>query len=136
MAQRQTPTGPTQRQQRVAELIRHAIAEVLQRGDIRLLRTAWLLAQPNSKPLPNRQELEALEEQLTGDEVSPLLQPDEAVALIHCADRRVTCRVRLGRREDREPVRDNGGGPSEPQHEIGADGGVVPATLGRKEMAA
>ncbi|KQP09946.1 MAG: 30S ribosome-binding factor RbfA [Methylobacterium sp.] len=34
MAQRQTPTGPTQRQQRVAELIRHAIAEVLQRGDI------------------------------------------------------------------------------------------------------
>ena len=34
MAQRQTPTGPSQRQQRVAELIRHAIAEVLQRGDI------------------------------------------------------------------------------------------------------
>jgi len=34
MAQRQTPTGPTQRQQRVAELIRHAIAEVLQRGDV------------------------------------------------------------------------------------------------------
>lgn len=34
MAQKQTPTGPSQRQQRVAELIRHAIAEVLQRGDI------------------------------------------------------------------------------------------------------
>ena len=34
MAQRQTPTGPRQRQQRVAELVRHAIAEVLQRGDI------------------------------------------------------------------------------------------------------
>jgi ribosome-binding factor A len=27
-------TGPTQRQQRVAELIRHALAEVLSRGDI------------------------------------------------------------------------------------------------------
>ena len=27
-------TGPTQRQQRVAELVRHALAEVLQRGDV------------------------------------------------------------------------------------------------------
>ncbi len=27
-------TGPTQRQQRVAELIRHALAEVLSRGDV------------------------------------------------------------------------------------------------------
>ena len=27
-------TGPSQRQQRVAELVRHALAEVLQRGDI------------------------------------------------------------------------------------------------------
>lgn len=34
MAQRPPQTGPSQRQQRVAELIRHAIAEVLQRGDI------------------------------------------------------------------------------------------------------
>ena len=28
-------TGPTQRQQRVAELVRHALAEVLSRGDLR-----------------------------------------------------------------------------------------------------
>lgn len=34
MAQKPTTTGPSQRQQRVAELIRHALAEVLQRGDI------------------------------------------------------------------------------------------------------
>lgn len=34
MAQRQNPAGPSQRQQRVAELVRHALAEVLQRGDI------------------------------------------------------------------------------------------------------
>lgn len=34
MAQKPTPTGPNQRQQRVAELIRHALAEVLQRGDV------------------------------------------------------------------------------------------------------
>lgn len=34
MAQRPTTTGPSQRQQRVAELVRHALAEVLQRGDL------------------------------------------------------------------------------------------------------
>jgi ribosome-binding factor A len=28
------PAGPSQRQQRVAELVRHALAEVLQRGDV------------------------------------------------------------------------------------------------------
>lgn len=34
MAQKPTIAGPSQRQQRVAELVRHALAEVLQRGDI------------------------------------------------------------------------------------------------------
>lgn len=34
MAQRQPRSGPSQRQQRVAELVRHALAEVLQRGDL------------------------------------------------------------------------------------------------------
>ena len=34
MAQKQSHAGPSQRQQRVAELVRHALAEVLQRGDI------------------------------------------------------------------------------------------------------
>ena len=34
MAQKPAPAGPSQRQQRVAELVRHALAEVLQRGDI------------------------------------------------------------------------------------------------------
>ena len=34
MAQKPSQTGPTQRQQRVAELVRHALAEVLQRGDV------------------------------------------------------------------------------------------------------
>ena len=29
-----SPSGPSQRQQRVAELVRHALAEVLQRGDV------------------------------------------------------------------------------------------------------
>ena len=30
----ESSSGPSQRQQRVAELVRHALAEVLQRGDI------------------------------------------------------------------------------------------------------
>ncbi len=30
----ENPSGPSQRQQRVAELVRHALAEVLSRGDI------------------------------------------------------------------------------------------------------
>jgi ribosome-binding factor A len=34
MAQKPASAGPSQRQQRVAELVRHALAEVLQRGDI------------------------------------------------------------------------------------------------------
>jgi len=34
MPKRFESTGPSQRQQRVAELVRHALAEVLQRGDI------------------------------------------------------------------------------------------------------
>ena len=34
MAQKPSRTGPSQRQQRVAELVRHALAEVLQRGDV------------------------------------------------------------------------------------------------------
>ncbi|GBU19289.1 MULTISPECIES: 30S ribosome-binding factor RbfA [Methylobacterium] len=34
MTQKSAKTGPSQRQQRVAELVRHALAEVLQRGDV------------------------------------------------------------------------------------------------------
>jgi ribosome-binding factor A len=30
----EAPSGPSQRQQRVAELVRHALAEVLQRGEV------------------------------------------------------------------------------------------------------
>jgi len=34
MPKRPEPAGPSQRQQRVAELVRHALAEVLSRGDM------------------------------------------------------------------------------------------------------
>ncbi|WP_292496757.1 30S ribosome-binding factor RbfA [Methylobacterium sp.] len=54
MAQKQTPTGPSQRQQRVAELIRHAIAEVLQRGDIQdAVLSAHVITVPEVRMSPD-----------------------------------------------------------------------------------
>ena len=58
---------------------------VLANGSIRLLRSKWLLAQPDGYTLPRRQELEELEKQ--GQ--SPLLSCEEAVALIKRGDRSV-----------------------------------------------
>ena len=57
----------------------------LQRADIRLLRTAWLREQPPGFLLLSRQELEEIEKR--GTEPSPLLSPDESVALIQRANR-------------------------------------------------
>ena len=54
-----------------------SLVERLRADDIRLLRPSWLL-QPSVKRILRRQELEALEQQ--GE--SPLLRPEEAVALI------------------------------------------------------
>ena len=56
------------------------LIEVLGAGDIRLVRSAWLLAQPAGYRIVRRQDLEALER--TGVSPSPLLRPDEAVALV------------------------------------------------------
>ena len=53
---------------------------VLAAGDIRLVRSAWLLAQPAGYRIVKRQELEALE--ASGASPSPHLRPDEAVALV------------------------------------------------------
>lgn len=58
---------------------------VLANGDIRLLRSEWLLEQRDGFILPRRQELEELEKQ--GQ--SPLLSCEEAVALIKRGDRSV-----------------------------------------------
>ena len=71
---------------RELRLLDSELVASLQRGDIRLLRATWLCAQPDGFLLPNRQELEALEAAGTS---SPLLRPEEAVAMIHCSDRRV-----------------------------------------------
>ena len=79
---------------RELRLLDEKLAASLQRGDIRLLRTSWLLgwasAANHGSLLLSRQGLEALEAASDdGGENSPLLPPKEAVALIHCADRRV-----------------------------------------------
>ena len=60
------------------------VIEALDCGYIRLLRTAWLLAQPETYLLENRQQLEARERQ---GGMSPLLSPGEAVALVRRAKR-------------------------------------------------
>ena len=47
-------------------------------GDIRLVRSAWLL-QPSVTKMRKRQELETIEEQGAAHDVSPLLSCDEDV---------------------------------------------------------
>ena len=60
------------------------LIQTLLAGHIRLLRVAWLLAQPVGYRIQRRQELEALEE--SGAE-QPLLRPEEAAALVRRGDR-------------------------------------------------
>ena len=61
------------------------LVEALGRGDIRIVRCAWLLAQPLEFRMLPRQQLEAVE--AAGATPSPLLSPDEAVALIRRSTR-------------------------------------------------
>ena len=62
------------------------LVEVLARGDICLVRTEWLLAQPDDYRIERRQALEALEHK---NGLSPLLTPAEAVALVRKGTRGV-----------------------------------------------
>ena len=61
------------------------LAGALRAAIIRLLRAEWLLAQPEDFKLPYRQQLEELEK--SGTSPSPLLSPEEAVALLLQGDR-------------------------------------------------
>ena len=67
------------------------LALVLRNGDIRLVRSAWVLAQlaqdPTSFRMPHRQALEAMER--SGVSPSPLFSPQEAEALLRCGQRGV-----------------------------------------------
>jgi hypothetical protein len=56
------------------------LEEKLGTGAIRLIRTAWLLSQPQEYRVERRQDLEALESQ--GASPSPFLSPEEAVRLL------------------------------------------------------
>ena len=59
------------------------LVEALERGDIRLVRTAWLLALPEGTRLVRRQDVKALEG------IEPLLTPQEAAAAIRKGNRGV-----------------------------------------------
>jgi hypothetical protein len=62
------------------------LALVLRNGDIRLMRSAWVLAQdPTDFRIPHRQALEAMEK--SGVSPSPLLSPHEAEALLRRGQR-------------------------------------------------
>jgi hypothetical protein len=63
------------------------LIEALRGAIIRLVCVAWLLAQPDDFKMPYRQQLEELER--SGASPSPLLSPEEAVALILQGDRSV-----------------------------------------------
>ena len=64
------------------------LAAVLRSGDIRLVRSAWVLAQdPHSFRMLHRQALEALEK--SGVSPSPLLSPQEAEELLRRGHRGV-----------------------------------------------
>ena len=60
---------------------------VLEKEAIRLVRATWFCQQPPDFKMPMRQELEELEKR--GGQPSPLLQADEAVALVRKGNRGV-----------------------------------------------
>ena len=80
-----TPLPPKLRQA-LTELDKIVI-QVLLCGAIRLLCVKWLLMQPANFKMPNRQALEEIER--SGVSPSPLLSPQEAVALVERGDRSI-----------------------------------------------
>ena len=54
------------------------LLQVLAQGDVRLVRSLWLLKQTDDFHIRRRQELEAQD----GGEDSPLMRPEEAVRLV------------------------------------------------------
>jgi hypothetical protein len=77
---------PPKLRQALTELDKIVI-QVLLCGAIRLLSVKWLLKQPANFKMPNRQALEEIER--SGVSPSPLLSPQEAVALVERGDRSI-----------------------------------------------
>jgi ribosome-binding factor A len=76
MPRRPSPTaGPSQRQQRVAELVRHALAEVLSRGDIQdPVLTSHVVTVPEVRMSPDLRLATAYVMPLGGRDERPVLQ--------------------------------------------------------------
>ncbi len=74
-------TGPSQRQQRVAELVRHALAEVLQRGDIQdEVLTRHVITIPEVRMSPDLRLATAYVMPLGGRDEGPVLRRSTATA--------------------------------------------------------
>ena len=63
------------------------LVEALKESIVRLIYIPWLLAQPAGFKMLYRQQLEQLER--SGASLSPLVDPEEAVALVRRGDRSV-----------------------------------------------
>ena len=76
MPRRPSPTaGPSQRQQRVAELVRHALAEVLSRGDVQdPVLTSHVVTVPEVRMSPDLRLATAYVMPLGGRDEKPVLQ--------------------------------------------------------------
>jgi len=68
------PAGPSQRQQRVAELVRHALAEVLSRGDIQdPVLTSHVVTVPEVRMSPDLKLATAYVMPLGGQDERPVI---------------------------------------------------------------
>lgn len=80
---------PPQLYQALHKLDAFRLVDVLQSGDIKLVRTSWLLAQEADFRMPWRQKLEAAAAEAQDLLSSPLLSPQEAVDLLRCGNRSI-----------------------------------------------
>ncbi len=70
----QNPSGPSQRQQRVAELVRHALAEVLSRGDLQDdILTSHVITIPEVRMSPDLKIATAFVMPLGGRDEGPVI---------------------------------------------------------------
>ncbi|MCE4226138.1 30S ribosome-binding factor RbfA [Methylobacterium sp. C25] len=75
MPQRPNQSGPSQRQQRVAELVRHALAEVLQRGDVQdPVLASHVITIPEVRMSPDLKIATAYVMPLGGQDETPVIQ--------------------------------------------------------------
>ena len=71
----EAPAGPSQRQQRVAELVRHALAEVLSRGDIQdPVLTSHVVTVPEVRMSPDLKLATAYIMPLGGQDERPVIE--------------------------------------------------------------